>query len=65
MKNYYQQTLRALQVAGMSERIQQCYTRSVRILVDFYTLKIRSIKLNLFLLYSYHLIYELLWYILK
>lgn len=36
MKDYYQQSMRALQLAGMSERTQQCYTRSVRQLVDFY-----------------------------
>jgi site-specific recombinase XerD len=36
MKNYYDQSMRALQLAGMSERTQQCYTRSVRMLVDFY-----------------------------
>jgi site-specific recombinase XerD len=35
-KDYYQQSMRALQLAGMSERTQQCYTRSVRMLVDFY-----------------------------
>ena len=28
--------MRALQLAGMSQRTQQCYTRSVRMLVDFY-----------------------------
>ena len=36
MKNYYDQSMRALQLAGMSERTQQCYTRSVRMLADFY-----------------------------
>ncbi len=36
MKDYYNQSMRALQLAGMSERTQQCYTRSVRMLVDFY-----------------------------
>jgi len=36
MKNYYDQSMRALQLAGMSERTQQCYTRSVRQLVDFH-----------------------------
>jgi len=35
-KDYYQNSMRALQLAGMSERTQQCYTRSVRMLVDFY-----------------------------
>ena len=35
-KDYFQQSMRALQLAGMSERTQQCYTRSVRMLVDFY-----------------------------
>ena len=35
-KDYYQKSMRALQLAGMSERTQQCYTRSVRMLVDFY-----------------------------
>ena len=36
MKNYYDQSMRTLQLAGMSERTQECYTRSVRMLVDFY-----------------------------
>jgi site-specific recombinase XerD len=36
LKNYYQQSMRALQLAGMSDRTQQCYTRAVRQLVDFY-----------------------------
>jgi integrase/recombinase XerD len=36
MTDYYQQSIRALQLAGMSERTQQCYTRSVRQLVEFY-----------------------------
>jgi site-specific recombinase XerD len=36
MKDYYQKSMRALQLAGMSKRTQQCYTRSVRMLVDFY-----------------------------
>lgn len=30
--------MKALQLAGLSERTQQCYTRSVRQLVDFYSL---------------------------
>ncbi|MBW2055381.1 MAG: site-specific integrase, partial [Deltaproteobacteria bacterium] len=29
-------SMRALQLAGMSERTQQCYTRSVRMLADYY-----------------------------
>jgi len=36
MKNYHKKSMRALQLAGMSERTQQCYTRSVRMLVDYY-----------------------------
>ena len=36
MKDYYQRSMRALQLAGMSERTQECYTRAVRMLVDFY-----------------------------
>lgn len=36
MKDYYEQSIRALQLAGMSERTQECYTRSVRLLADFY-----------------------------
>jgi site-specific recombinase XerD len=36
-QDYYQKSIRALQLAGMSERTQQCYTRSVRMLVDFYS----------------------------
>jgi integrase/recombinase XerD len=37
MKDYYQKSMRALQLAGMSKRTQQCYTRSVRQLVEFYS----------------------------
>ena len=36
-QDYYQKSMKALQLAGMSERTQQCYTRSVRMLVDFYS----------------------------
>jgi integrase/recombinase XerD len=36
MKDYYQQSMRALQLAGMSDPTQKCYTRAVRMLVDFY-----------------------------
>lgn len=36
MKDYYTKSMRALQLAGMSQRTQQCYSRSVRMLVDFY-----------------------------
>ena len=36
MKDYYEKSMRALKLAGMSERTQQCYTRSVRQMVDFY-----------------------------
>ena len=36
MKDYYNQSMRALQLAGMSERTCECYTRSVRQLVEFY-----------------------------
>jgi integrase/recombinase XerD len=36
MKDYYQKSMRALQLAGMSRRTQECYTRSVRMVVDFY-----------------------------
>lgn len=35
-KDYYQQSMRALQLAGMSNRTQQCYTRAVRQLVEFH-----------------------------
>ncbi len=28
MKDYYNQSMRALQLAGMSERTQECYTRA-------------------------------------
>ncbi len=35
-QDYTQQSMRALQLAGMSERTQQAYTRSIRMLVDFY-----------------------------
>ncbi len=36
MKDYYNQSMRTLQLAGMSERTCECYTRSVRQLVEFY-----------------------------
>jgi len=36
MKDYYKKSMRALQLAGMSEPTQKGYTRSVRMLVDFY-----------------------------
>ena len=36
MRDYYQKSIKALQLAGMSERTQQCQTRAVRQLVDFY-----------------------------
>ena len=36
MKDYFQKSMRALQLAGMSEPTQKGYTRSVRMLVDFY-----------------------------
>jgi len=35
MNDYYQRSMRALQLAGMSERTQECYTRAVRQLVNF------------------------------
>lgn len=34
MTEYFDQSMRALQLAGMSERTQECYTRAVRMLVD-------------------------------
>ncbi len=36
MTDYYQKSMKALQLAGMSESTQECYTRSIRNLVDFY-----------------------------
>jgi site-specific recombinase XerD len=36
MKDYYQKSINALQLAGMSSRTQECYTRSVLKLVNFY-----------------------------
>ena len=36
MSDYYTQSMRALQLAGMSERTQECYTRAVRQLARFY-----------------------------
>lgn len=36
MEDWYQQSMKALELNGMSERTQECYTRSVRQLVDFY-----------------------------
>ncbi len=36
MSDYYNQSMRALQLAGMSERTCECYTRAVSQLVEFY-----------------------------
>jgi len=36
MKDYHQKSMKALQLAGMSESTQECYTRSVSQLVKFY-----------------------------
>ena len=36
MKDYFERSMKALQLAGMSARTQEAYTRSVRKLVDFY-----------------------------
>jgi len=36
MNDYYQESMKALQLAGMSNRTQECYTRAVRMLSDFY-----------------------------
>lgn len=36
MTDWYERSMRALQLAGMGERTQQCYTRAVRQLVEFY-----------------------------
>ena len=36
MEDWYQQSMRALQLAGMSEPTQKGYTRSVRMLVEFF-----------------------------
>ena len=34
MKDYYTNPIKALQLAGMSKRTQQCYTRSVRMIIQ-------------------------------
>ena len=36
MQDYYKRSMRALQLAGLSERTQKCYTRSIRQLVDHF-----------------------------
>jgi len=36
MQDYYQQSIRALQLAGMREGTQKSYTRSVKMLAEFY-----------------------------
>lgn len=36
MTDWYEKSMRALQLAGKGERTQQCYTRAVRKLVEFY-----------------------------
>ncbi len=35
MEDYYQKSMKAQQLAGMSQRTQECYARSIRKLVDF------------------------------
>lgn len=35
MQDYYERSINALQLAGLSDRTQECYTRAVRQLVDF------------------------------
>ncbi len=34
MEDYYQKSMKAQQLAGMSQRTQECYVRSIRKLVD-------------------------------
>lgn len=36
MKDYYEQSIKALQLAGMSERTQESYTRAVRRVVEYH-----------------------------
>lgn len=36
MNDWYERSMKALQLAGMSKGSQQCYTRAVRMLVEFY-----------------------------
>lgn len=36
MQDYYQRAINAFQLAGMSERTQECYARSIRKLIEFY-----------------------------
>lgn len=36
MKDWYEKSIRALQLGGMSTGTQQCYTRAVRQLVEFH-----------------------------
>ncbi len=43
MADYYQKSMNALQLAGKSERIQECYTRSVCQLVAHYETELDSI----------------------
>ena len=33
---WYEKTVKALQIAGMSERTQECYARAVRMLIEHY-----------------------------
>lgn len=35
-QDYYAQSMKALQLAGMSERTQEAYTRSVRMITEFF-----------------------------
>ena len=36
MTNWYENSVKALQLNGKGERTQQCYTRAVRMLAEFY-----------------------------
>jgi len=36
MENWYEKSINALQLSGMSERTQVSYTRAVRLLIEHY-----------------------------
>jgi hypothetical protein len=52
MKDYYEKSMRALELAGMSKSTQECYTRSVRQIVDFYNKTPNVINLSAIFKYN-------------
>ncbi len=43
---WYNKTVNALQLAGMSDRTQHCYARAVRMLIEYYNFRRNESKWN-------------------